>query len=202
MLDWLKTILGDAYTEDTDKQVAEEIGKRFVAKADFNSTKAELTTAKAQIADRDKQLEDLKKSSGDAEALKKQIEDLQAENAQKDKDHAAEIAAIRLESAVEAALTSAKAKNNVAVKALLTEFLKDAKVGDDGAVKGLDGELKKLAEAEDTAFLFEQTTDTKFKGAKPAEGGEKKPADQVDFSKMSYEDMVKYMEDHPDAKID
>lgn len=202
MLDWLKTILGDAYTEDTDRQVAEEIGKRFVSKADFNSTKAELTTAKGQIADRDKQLEDLKKSSGDAEALKKQIEDLQTANAQKDKDHAAEIAAIKLESAVEAALTSAKAKNNVAVKALLTEFLKDAKVGEDGAVKGLDGELKKLAEAEDTAFLFEQTTDTKFKGAKPAEGGEKKPADQVDFSKMSYEDMVKYMEDHPDAKID
>lgn len=202
MLDWLKTILGDAYTEDTDRQVAEEIGKRFVSKADFNSTKAELTAAKGQIADRDKQLEDLKKSSGDAEALKKRIEDLQAENAQKDKDHAAEIAAIKLESAVEAALTSAKAKNNVAVKALLTEFLKDAKVGEDGAVKGLDGELKKLAEAEDTAFLFEQTTDTKFKGAKPAEGGEKKPADQVDFSKMSYEDMVKYMEDHPDVKID
>lgn len=202
MLDWLKTILGDAYTEDADRQVSEEIGKRFVAKADFNSTKAELTAAKGQIADRDKQLEDLKKSSGDAEALKKQIEDLQAENAQKDKDHAAEIAAIKLESAVEAALTSAKAKNNVAVKALLTEFLKDAKVGEDGAVKGLDGELKKLAEAEDTAFLFEQTTDTKFKGAKPAEGGEKKPADQVDFSKMSYEDMVKYMEDHPDVKID
>lgn len=36
MLEWLKTILGDAYTEEIDKKVSEEIGKNFVARADFN----------------------------------------------------------------------------------------------------------------------------------------------------------------------
>ena len=35
--DWLKTLLGDAYTEDIDKTVATEIGKRFTAKADFEA---------------------------------------------------------------------------------------------------------------------------------------------------------------------
>lgn len=35
--DWLKSILGDAYTEDADKAVAAEIGKRFTAKADFEA---------------------------------------------------------------------------------------------------------------------------------------------------------------------
>jgi len=39
-LEWLKTILGDAYSDDIDKKVSEEIGKGFVARADlevFNS---------------------------------------------------------------------------------------------------------------------------------------------------------------------
>ena len=43
MLDWLKTILGDAYTEEIDKKVSEEIGKGFVARADFNALNAEST---------------------------------------------------------------------------------------------------------------------------------------------------------------
>lgn len=37
MLEWLKTILGDTYTEDIDKKVSEEIGKQFVSRADFNT---------------------------------------------------------------------------------------------------------------------------------------------------------------------
>lgn len=37
MLEWLKTILGDAYTEDIAKQVSEEIGKQFVQRVDFNT---------------------------------------------------------------------------------------------------------------------------------------------------------------------
>ena len=28
MLDWLKTILGEAYSEEIDKKVSEEIGKK------------------------------------------------------------------------------------------------------------------------------------------------------------------------------
>jgi|GEM_PF-4661215 len=36
MLEWLKNILGDGYTEDIDKRVSSEIGKAFVSKADFN----------------------------------------------------------------------------------------------------------------------------------------------------------------------
>ena len=30
MLDWLKTILGEAYSEKIDKKVSDEIGKAFV----------------------------------------------------------------------------------------------------------------------------------------------------------------------------
>ena len=40
MLDWLKTILGDAYTEEIDKRISAEIGKGFVARTDFNDLSA------------------------------------------------------------------------------------------------------------------------------------------------------------------
>lgn len=36
MLEWLKTVLGDAYTPEIDTAVSQEIGKGFVARTDFN----------------------------------------------------------------------------------------------------------------------------------------------------------------------
>lgn len=52
MLDWLKTILGEAYSEEIDKKVSEEIGKNFVARADFNT----LNTEKKALADNVKRI--------------------------------------------------------------------------------------------------------------------------------------------------
>lgn len=172
MLEWLKTILGEAYTEEIDKKVSEEIGKGFVAKADFNTTKTELTQARATIKERDTQLEGLKKSTGDTEALQKQITDLQTANAQKDKDHAAEIQKIKMDAAVDKALTDAHAKNTTAAKALLADFLAKAELGEDGTVKGFADELKKLTEGEGTAFLFDKdtTSTTQISGASPVGG--------------------------------
>lgn len=48
MLEWLKTILGDMYTEDIDKKVSAEIGKNFVSKADFVSVKEAKSNWKKQ----------------------------------------------------------------------------------------------------------------------------------------------------------
>ena len=50
MLEWLKTILGDHYTEDIDKQISTEIGKGFVARADFNAKNDDLKTANTRPA--------------------------------------------------------------------------------------------------------------------------------------------------------
>lgn len=56
MLDWLKNIMGDAYTPEIDKAVSEEIGKAFVAKADFNAANTERKQLADTVKDRDKQL--------------------------------------------------------------------------------------------------------------------------------------------------
>lgn len=49
MLEWLKTILGDAYTEDIDKKVSDEIGKQFVSRADFNTLNETKKTLESSV---------------------------------------------------------------------------------------------------------------------------------------------------------
>ena len=159
-------------TEEQATKVMEGLNGSFVTKARFNEVNTELTKAKATIQERDTQLETLNKSGADAAALQEQITQLQADNAQKDKDHAAELKALKISNAVDLALTNSKAKNNTAVKALLADFIGKAEIADDGTVKGLDDEVKKLVEGKDTAFLFDKAPEKKFKGAKPGEKGD------------------------------
>ena len=147
-------------TEDLAKTVAEASAaelKEFIPKSRFNEVSESNKALKTQITDRDKQLETLKKASGDAEAMKTKIEELQAANKTAAEEHEAQIRQIRMDHAVESALTGAKAKNVKAVRALLN--LDDLDVDDDGKVKGLDKQIKKLAEADDTKFLFDATED-------------------------------------------
>ncbi len=168
MLEWLKEILGENYSEDTDKRVAQEIGKNFVSRADFNTKAEALKTAENSLKDRDRQLETLKTSSGDAETLRTQIAALQKENADAKKKYDEQLTLLRLDTAVENALTAAGAKNNVAAKALLGEFLKSAKVGDDSSVNGLKEQISELAKADATSFLFSSPGNgAPIKGAKP-----------------------------------
>lgn len=68
-LEWLKEILGDAYTEEMDAAASKKIGELFVSRSDFNSVNETVKTLKGQIADRDKDISDLKKAAGDNEEL-------------------------------------------------------------------------------------------------------------------------------------
>ena len=190
-------------TEEQATKVMEGLNGSFVTKARFNEVNTELTTAKNTIKERDTQLETLKKASGDTKALQDQITQLQADNKKKDTDHAAELKNLKISNAVELALTGAKAKNNTAVKALMADFLAKAELADDGTVKGLDDEIGKLVKGEDTAFLFDNTGKAKFKGAKAAEKSD--PHNQPtgdDLSKMSYDELCKYLEDNPDTTLE
>lgn len=205
MLEWLKNILGDGYTDEVDAKVSAEIGKNFVSKADFNQVNTAKKKAEDDVKARDQQLEDLKKSTGDAAALQEQITTLQNQNAEAKKTYEAELARVRLDGAVEAALTAAGAKNNTAVKALLADFLKDAKLDDSGAVKGLAAEIDTLARANATAFLF-NTTDgnaQQFKGMQPgAAGGKTPPATGKEPKDMNYDELCAYLEANPGAKLE
>ena len=175
------------------------------AATEIKNLRTEVDGLKTQVGDRDKQLETLKASAGDNADLKKQIEDLQTENATAKANHESELNQLKIDFAVEKALTGAKAKNIKAVKALLE--LDDAKLDKDGNVKGLAEQIEKLTSGDDTKFLFEAQKQTKqqqnFKGFQPGASGEQKPGEgeKVDFSKMSYDELTAYMEANPDAQI-
>ena len=188
-------------TEEQATKVMEGLNGSFVTKARFNEVNTEQTTAKNTIKERDTQLETQKKASGDTKALQDQITQLQADNKKKDTDHAAELKNLKISNAVELALTGAKAKNNTAVKALLVDFIGKAELAEDGTVKGLDDEVKKLVEGKDTAFLFDtKAPDKKFKGAKPGEKGDGAEGGMTleKLKAMNPLDRYNYSVNHPD----
>ena len=123
--------------------------------AEITNLKAENETLSRQVKDRDKQIDTLKASAGDNEELKKQIETLQADNKAKDEAHAKELTQLKIDAAVEKALTDGGAKNVKAAKALLD--LTDAKFSDDGTIKGLAEQIQKLQADEGSKFLFNVT---------------------------------------------
>ncbi len=204
MLEWLKTILADKYTDDIDAKVSAEIGKNFVSKSDFNQTNEAKKKAEADIKERDLQLEQLKASSGDVETLKTQIAELQKQNTAAKTEYETKLNQMRMDSIVETALTNAGAKNNKAVKAFLTEFLADAKIAADGTIKGLSAEIESLIKSEDTAFLFKDKSNSnpQLAGMKPAEPGGNPPAPTPKEPKdMTYEELCAYLAQNPNANL-
>ena len=173
-----ESLMAMGLTEEQATKVMEGLNGSFVTKTRFNEVNEELKTAKATITERDGQLNALKTSGADAAALQAQITQLQADNAAKDQEHAAEIKKIKIENAVEKALTDAKAINPATVKPLLTAFMEKATLDDDGTIRGLADEIGKLAKAEGTSFLFkadDTTTTSTISGASPAGGSSVNP---------------------------
>ena len=173
-----ESLMAMGLTEEQATKVMEGLNGSFVTKTRFNEVNEELKTAKATITERDGQLNALKTSGADAAALQAQITQLQVDNAAKDQEHAAEIKKIKIENAVEKALTDAKAINPATVKPLLAAFLEKADLDDDGTIRGLADEIGKLAKAEGTSFLFkadDTTTTSTISGASPAGGSSVNP---------------------------
>lgn len=215
MLEWLKTILGEGYTPDIDKAVSGEIAKAYVARSDHETQSAKLKEAETQVKQlgetvkaRDKQLEDLKTAAGNNEALQSQIDTLTQQNKDQKAAYDKELAAVKLTAAVDAELTAANSKNNIAVRALLADFLKEAKVVDGKVISKENGQAVTLgakidAMKKDAASDFLFGSASQRKGWKPGESGDgskgesgKKPAE------MSYSELAEYLAQNPDAKLE
>ncbi len=156
--------------------------KGYVPKSRLDEVIADRDGLKDQVTERDKQIAELGKSAGDNQVLKEQITQLQADNKKAADEYAANIAQIRLDNAVELALTGAKAKNGKAVRALLDQS--KIKVGEDGTVEGLDAQIKAIQKSD--AYLFDtgEPAQPQYKGVVPKEG-DGKPA-QKSVKEMTY----------------
>ncbi len=151
-------------SEDVINKIMAEVGKDITKGQKLDEVQAQLEAAQAQvkdlndqITDRDKQLTTLKKSAGDNEELKNQLQKLQDDNAAAKNVYEDKIQAITKNSKLEMALIQAGARNPKAVKALLNS---DAISVDGENLIGLDDQLKALQESD--AYLF-QTKEDKTK---------------------------------------
>lgn len=182
--DFLKLGFTEEQAVKAAEASAEEL-KTFIPKSRFDEVNESKKQLEKDVASRDVQLETLKNSTGDIEALKKSIADLQSKNATDKASYDAQVKQIKIDTAVEKALLGAKAKNVKAVKALLDLEKADL---DGEAIKGLDDQLKKLQEGEDTKFLFDTKPASKqqqFKGMKPGESGDKTPGTKTQPSSLA-----------------
>ena len=161
----------------TDLGISEELATKaaeaskkelesYVQKSKYDLVVTEKETLEIQIKEHGKQLDELKKAAKGSEELEKKVKELQDNAAASKAKYEKQINDIQLNHAIDTALKEAKAKNAKAVRSLLD--MNDI-VLDDGKVKGLDKQIKKLQEAEDSKFLFESVADPK--DGKPKIGG-------------------------------
>jgi len=176
-MDWLKELLEKAGIEEekvdsTITDINKELPKYFIPKDKYNEVAEAKKKLEADLQGRDAQLEELKKAAGTSEELKKQIETLQAENKKAGDEWQAKLSKMQLDFALERALTTAKAKNPKAVKALLDM----EKVKLDGEqLLGLDDQLKAIQQSD--PYLFGEPGRVGG-GTNPPGGTEPKTIDQ------------------------
>lgn len=121
----------------------------YVTKSRFNEVNEEKNTLKSSLADRDKQLETLKKSTGDTDALKQQIKDLQDKNKADAEAAETKMKDLRMNTAIRLAIG-----NNAQDTDIVAGLIDKNKLilGEDGKVTGLDEQVKALQASK--PFLF------------------------------------------------
>lgn len=140
--------------DSAEKEVKSFLDGAYVPKSRFNEVNEEKNTLKNTVADRDKQLEDLKKASGDAEGLKNQIAQLQADNKKAKEEAEAKLKDLQFSNAIKLAIV--ETAQDVDIVSGLFDKTKLI-LGADGKVTGLDEQLKALEK--DKPFLFKQQND-------------------------------------------
>ncbi len=171
----IKTLLGEDLTKLVEealkgkgkdgKDVDLVVGNdgSYVPSTKYDQLKTEKAASDKLATDVQAQLTALKAT--DPEKLKADLAAAQAEAANLKTKHAEELAALRLDAALDAAIHAAKGRNPKAIKALINR--EGLKLKDDGTLEGLDLEALKKSDA----YLFEiETTRDEGQGASGGSG--------------------------------
>lgn len=130
----------------------------YIPKTRFEEVNNAKKDLEKTVKERDTQLEDLKKSSGDNEALKTQIETLQAENKTAKEKYESDLKDLQISNAIKLAIAD-KAQD---ADLVASQFDKSKLIlSDDGKITGLDEQLKELQTNKAFLFKAEQTTNGK-----------------------------------------
>lgn len=163
-------------TEEQAKTAAEKSAeelKGYVPKERFTEVNEAKKKAEADVEERDAQIEEIKKSAGDNEALRKQIEELQDASKEAEQKYQEELKDAKLTNAIKLAITG-KAHDEDMVANLFDKS--KLVLSDDGKVVGIEEQLKTLKEGKSFLFKEEQKDNKpgfhKVGGNPPGEQGE------------------------------
>ncbi|EJO5347305.1 phage scaffolding protein [Clostridium botulinum] len=146
--------------EQIDSVMAENGRDIEAEKEKSNTTTAELEDIKIQLKEANSTITELKKNNGDNEALQTKVKEYEDTIKTQKADYEAKVRNLTLDSAIEKALSGAKAKHS---DLLSTKIDKEKLlISEDGKVTGLDEQLKGLKDT--YKDLFQE----KISGATPA----------------------------------
>jgi hypothetical protein len=139
----------------------------FVPRARLNEETEKVKGLNAQLAERDKDIAALKVAAGKGSELENKLTELQSKYDTDTKKLNEQLAAAKLDAALDVAIMGAKGRNPKAIKALIDTS--KLKLKDDGTVDGLD--LAALQKSDPYLFAVEKT-DPKGPGYTPPAGGD------------------------------
>lgn len=147
-----KDLIELGIAEDVAEKVVVLHGKDIEAhKTKLTETQSQFNDAKSQLENANKQIADFKKM--DIESIQKAAADWETKYKEAETNATAQLANLKFNHALDGALTTAKAKNPKAVKALLDmETLKKAYDEKTESIIGFDEHLKPVKEANDYLF--------------------------------------------------
>lgn len=158
MLEWLKTILGESYTEDIDKAVSVEIGKNFVSKGDFNTKNEELKSTQALLETANTTIQGYKDL--DIEGIQKSAADWETKYNTDTKALKDQLAATQYGYAVEQTVSGLEFTSESAKKAFVADLTAKKLPYENGKLLGFDDYRKAYAEADPGAFAPEKPAPT------------------------------------------
>lgn len=188
MLEWLKRILGEAYTEEIDKQVSDEIGKGFVARSDFNAANDAKKGLEQQLSDANKAIDDMKANAGDAEKTAQAIKDWEKKYADDTAALKADLEASKYAHVIDTLSLKEKFTSEAARKAFVNDLITKKLPVEEGKLVGYDDFKKSYMEADPGAFAPEAAPTKINSGGMHSEPGtvETKPGTLQDALKEHY----------------
>lgn len=152
MLDWLKDILGEQYTDDIDKKVSGEIGKAFVARSDFNVANEAKKGLETQLADANKAIEGMKANAGDADKTAQAVADWEKKYQEDTERLKAENEGLKYTHNLETLSLKEKFSSEAARKAFVADLVAKKLPYEDGRLTGYDDFKKSYMESDPGAF--------------------------------------------------
>lgn len=198
-MEWLKELLKNAGVENVDNlenKISKELPKYFKPAKEFNEVSEKLKTANGEIetlkttnTNIQTEYENYKKGSITQEEYETKVKEIQDEADSKVKQNNFDS---KLSLKLMGKEINARDSKDIIANLDVSKITLD---GDNFI--GLDEQIKDLKEKKSYLFNEEQTI---IKG-QDGNGRQKLDSDKPDLSKMSYDDICKYLEENPDAEI-